>query len=87
MEALRLNRKMLVPDGQGGWRLRVFHRKGRQKSRVVRTSPRYLVKCGCCDECITISYHEEGFEINGVLASKEEWRRLLGPLLSETPRG
>jgi hypothetical protein len=43
--------------------------------------PRYLLKCGCCDETLEICYSPEGLEINGVYASVENWREILLPLL------
>ncbi len=72
----KLNKKMGVSDSAGGWKLRVYHRKG-----VNKKSPRYLVRCGCCSNSVEIYYDEYGLEINGVNASKEEWSRILGPLL------
>lgn len=72
------NHKMAVSDAAGGWRLRVFHKKGKG-----RQEPRYLVKCGCCDQSVEIFYGPDGLEINGVNASIVEWRRILGPLLSD----
>ncbi len=71
-----LNAKMGVSDGHGGWKLRVFHRKGKGKK-----SARYLIKCGCCDAKVEIFYDEQGLEINKVCASKEEWRQVLRHLL------
>ena len=68
----------MVPDGMGGWKLRVFHRSGRGKK-----SPRFLIKCGCCDSSIEIYYDEHGLEINGVNASVEEWRKVLVSLLKK----
>lgn len=59
--------------------LRVYHRRANGKK-----SARYLVKCGDCDESLEIYYGPEinnGVEIGGVLASKEEWRKILLPLL------
>ena len=43
--------------------------------------PRYLLKCGCCDEKLEIYYDTEGLEINGVNGSIEDWREILFPLL------
>ena len=67
---------MAVPDGSGGWRPRVYRRAGKGKK-----SPRILVKCGCCESALEIYYDEEGMEINGVNASREEWKEILLPLL------
>ena len=70
------NRKMAQSDGQGGWRLRVWRRKG----RGVR-SPRLLIKCGDCDAALAIYYGGDSMEIGGVHASLEEWQRIFVPLL------
>jgi len=43
--------------------------------------PRYLLKCGCCDEKLEIYYDDEGLEINGVNGSMEDWREVLLPFL------
>ncbi|MBU1262089.1 hypothetical protein KKG61_01845 [bacterium] len=56
--------------------IRVYHKKGYNKK-----SPRYLLKCGCCDEKIEIYYDEDGLEIDGVNGSIENWRDILLPLL------
>ena len=58
--------------------LRVWHRKAFKK-----TMPRYLVKCGCCDEAVEIYYGEGTLEINGVLGTVDDWRELLLPLLEK----
>jgi hypothetical protein len=39
------------------------------------------VRCGCCDERFKICYSQDGLEIAGVMASLDQWRKLLGPLL------
>lgn len=72
-----LNRKMNRSDGQGGARLRVFHRKAKGTK-----SPRLLVKCGDCQHAVEIYYDSDGIEINGVNASLDEWRAILSPLLA-----
>ena len=43
--------------------------------------PRYLLKCGCCDEKLEIYYDDDGLEINGVNGAIEDWREILLPLL------
>jgi hypothetical protein len=43
--------------------------------------PRYLLKCGCCDEKLEIYYDDEGLEINGVNGSIDDWREIFLPLL------
>ncbi len=59
---------------------RVYYRAQRGKR-----SPRFLVKCGDCDRFVEIYYdHEdEGIEINGVFTSREQWKKILLPLLAE----
>ncbi len=56
--------------------IRVFHRKAREKQ-----SPRYLLKCGCCNEKIEIFYADDGLEIGGVNGAIDDWREILLPLL------
>jgi hypothetical protein len=73
------NKKLVQKDKHGYWKLRVWHRGPRKKQ-----SPRLLVKCGDCDSKFEIYYDDEegkDLEIAGVLASREEWKRLFGPLL------
>jgi hypothetical protein len=57
---------------------RVYDRKARGKK-----SARLLIKCGDCDQKFEIYYGPEGedLEIAGVLASSENWRKILLPLL------
>ena len=49
--------------------------------------PRYLLKCGCCDEKVEIYYDNEGLEINGVNGSIDDWREILLPLLRIEKKG
>ena len=56
--------------------IRVYHKKG-----VGKKMPRYLLKCGCCDEKVEIYYDDDGLEINGVNGSIDDWREILLPLL------
>ena len=56
--------------------VRVYHKAARAKR-----APRYLLKCGDCDEKIEIHYAEDGLEIGGVHGSIEDWREILLPLL------
>lgn len=58
--------------------IRVYHKKGRNKC-----SPRYLLKCGCCDNTLEIYYSEDGLEINGVNGHIDDWRDILLPLLKK----
>lgn len=62
--------------------IRVYHRKGSGKK-----SPRYLLKCGCCEEKVEIYYGDDGLEINGVNGSIEDWRDILLPLLLIEKKG
>ena len=72
------NKKIVQQRKDGFWDIRVYHRKGTKKK-----SPRYLFKCGCCNEKLEIYYDKDGkdLEINGVNGSIENWRELLLPLL------
>ena len=72
----KLNQKMCVDDGQGGWRLRAYHRKAANKKTA-----RLRIKCGCCNETVDLFYDQDGLEINGVHASLVEWKKILLPLL------
>jgi len=68
----KLNKKMIQSSGNsGGWKLRIWQSRGDKKC-----SPSFLVKCGCCNEKVKIYYDKDRLEINGVLSSKEEWRKL-----------
>jgi hypothetical protein len=73
------NRRLAQARPEGGFALRVYHRVGSEKRL-----PRYLLKCGCCDQQVEIYYAEDGLEINGVYASVENWREVLLPLLGVT---
>jgi hypothetical protein len=57
--------------------IRVYHRKA-----SGRKSPRYFLKCGCCDQSLELYYSEDGLEIGGVNGAVEDWREILQPLLS-----
>lgn len=74
------NQKMNVPTPEGGKKLRTYYSaKNGKKMASVR------IKCGCCSEQTVIYYDHDLLEINGVVASLEEWKRVLGPLLSPDP--
>jgi hypothetical protein len=62
------------------WAIRVSHKAGRKRGKV-RISPRYLLRCGCCEQRLEIYYDAESLEINGVHGSLENWREILLPLL------
>ena len=76
MNAMTRSRKMGQMRPEGTWQLRMFHRKA-----VGKRDPRYLIKCGCCDEKVEIYYGGGTLEINGVMGSVENWREVLLPLL------
>jgi hypothetical protein len=57
--------------------IRVYHKKG-----VGKKCPRYLLKCGCCEEKLEIYYSEDGLEIGGVNGAIQDWRQILLPLLA-----
>lgn len=69
------------PKRGGGYPVpQVYRRKARGKK-----SARLLIKCGDCDNKLEIYYGPQGedLEIAGVLASAENWRRILLPLLKK----
>lgn len=76
MKAIARSRKMGQMRSEGTWQLRVFHRRA-----VGKRDPRFLIKCGCCDERLEIYCGGGTVEINGVLGSVENWREVLLPLL------
>lgn len=57
-------------------KIKLTHRKARGKK-----GPRYLLRCGDCDEKIEIYYDEKSLEIGGVMGSLDNWREILLPLL------
>ena len=56
--------------------IRIYHKKGSGKK-----APRYLLKCGCCNEKLEIYYDDKGLEINGVNGSIGDLCEILLPLL------
>ena len=76
-------RKLAVSSPHGGFVLRVTHRAERRLSKQSIQGPSMLVRCGCCGESVKIDYGNDDnlVEINGVIASREEWAKILGPLL------
>lgn len=72
------NTKMYQLDKHMNTVPRVWRRKARRKQ-----SARLLVKCGCCDRQFKV-YHstdtndllDDLVEINGVCASREQWRAI-----------
>ena len=76
MNILKRTNRFYHVRSEGYPQIRVYHKKGSGKRM-----PRYLLKCGCCDENLKIYYDDEGLEINGVNGSMEDWREILLPLL------
>jgi hypothetical protein len=73
-------RSLAVMRPEGVCAIRVSHRAARKRGTgwIV---PRYLLRCGDCDNQLEIYYDEESLEINGVHGSLENWREILLPLL------
>jgi hypothetical protein len=82
MEILKRTNRFYYVRPEGFPQIRVYHRKGSEKKM-----PRYLLKCGCCDEKLEIYYAHDGLEINGVNGSVEDWREILLPLLRIEKKG
>ena len=71
-----MNRKFAQTRPDGYFAVRSFHRAAKGKR-----DPRFLLKCGCCDNKLEVYYGGDSLEINGVMGSVENWRELLVPLL------
>ena len=56
--------------------IRVYHKKGKGKK-----CPRYLLRCGCCEQKLAIYHTDDGLEVGGVNGTIEDWREILLPLL------
>lgn len=82
MEILKRKNQFYHTDLFGQPQIRIFHKK-----RIGKKTPRYLLKCGCCDEKVEIYYAEDGLEINGVNGAIEDWREILLPLLGIEKKG
>lgn len=78
MKIIKRSNAMAQSRPEGTWQIRVFHRKA-----VGKRSPRYLIKCGCCDQRFEIYYGDGTLEIAGVMGSVEDWREILLSLLTE----
>lgn len=76
MAVLRRNNRFYDPSRFGQPEIRLYHRKG-----AGRKMPRYLLKCGCCEEKLEIYYGDDGLEIGGVNGAIDDWREILLPLL------
>jgi hypothetical protein len=86
MKTIPLQRRTAVLRPEGDCAIRVSHRAERKRSQG-HISPRYLLRCGCCDQAVQIYYDKDGLEINGVHGSIENWREILLPLLRMSRRG
>ena len=82
MKILKRTNRFYYTRPEGYPQIRVYHKEGSGK-----IMPRYLLKCGCCDEKLEIYYDDEGLEINGVNGSIEDWREILLPLLRIKKKG
>jgi hypothetical protein len=76
MEILKRSNRFYDTQRFGQPQIRVYHKK-----RKGKNMPRYLLKCGCCDEKLEIYYSDDELEIGGVCGAIEDWREILLPLL------
>jgi len=76
MKILKRKNRFYDTERFGQPQIRVYHKKGTSKR-----SPRYLIKCGCCEQKVEIYYDENGLEIGGVNGAIDDWREILLPLL------
>ena len=76
MKVLKRSNRLYDTARFGQPAIRVYHKKGMGKQ-----SPRYLLRCGCCEERLEIYYADDGLEIGGVNGAIEDWREILLPLL------
>ena len=72
-----MNQRLAQTRKDGYFAIRTFHRAKKRKK-----GPRFLFKCGCCDEKVEVYYGGDSLEINGVMGSVKNWRELLLPLLN-----
>lgn len=82
MDILRRKNRFYDTRRFGQPQIRVYHKKGKGKRM-----PRYLLKCGCCDEKLEIYYSDDGIEIGGVNGAIEDWREIFLPLLFIEQKG
>jgi hypothetical protein len=88
MKIIPIQRRMAImrPEPEAGCAIRVSHRAQRKRGRAY-VSPRYLLRCGCCEGALEIHYGPDDLEINGVYGSIENWREILLPLLRMSRHG
>ena len=72
-----MNHRLGQTRKDGYFAIRAFHRAKKGKK-----DPRFLFKCGCCDEKVEVYYGGDSLEINGVMGSVKNWLELLLPLLN-----
>jgi hypothetical protein len=78
----KAKQKLSRTHGDGYPVPQVYRRKSRGKQ-----SARLLIKCGDCDQKFKIYYGPEGEDLEiAVLASVENWREILLPLLQNRSR-
>lgn len=82
MKILKRKNKFYETKPFGQPQIRTFHKKGLKKK-----TPRYLLKCGCCNQKVEIYYSDDGLEINGVNGAINDWREILLPLLKIEKKG
>jgi len=76
MDILKRRNRTYDTSRFGQPQIRVYHQKGAGKRM-----PRYLLKCGCCNEKLEVYYDDDGLEINEVNGAIDDWREILLPLL------
>ena len=82
MKVLKRSNRFYDTARFGQPEIRVRHRKAKGKR-----SPSYVLRCGCCDQKLEISYADDGLEIGGVNGALEDWREVLLPMLLIERRG
>ena len=70
MKVLKRQNRFYDTTRFGQPQIRVYHKKGAGKR-----CPRYLLKCGCCEQKLEVYYAEYGLEIGGVNGAIEDWRK------------
>ena len=77
-----------IEDKDGhGHPLRITHRKGGQERRR-QVAPSLRIRCGCCEEALVIfppQHTRDTIEIAGVMGTRDQWRKILGPMLGMVP--
>ena len=76
MKVLKRKNRVYDTSRFGQPQIRVYHKRG-----IGKNMPRYLLKCGCCEQKLEVWYAEDGLEVNGVNGTVQDWRDILLPLL------